>query len=73
MCIRDSLKTEYQCKYPEIVTRRAIPMGLSDSEFHDELLSMASDVFWMFGWVEAKSALRDVLPRFEEELRRRPH
>lgn len=61
---------EYVCDVPEVVTSRIIQRTIGESDLHNEIVSMAADVFWMFGWSDAKDVIRDLVPKFEEDLRR---
>jgi hypothetical protein len=61
---------DYVCSASDVITGRLFPLSIGESDLHNEILSMAGDIFWMFGWAEARPTLVDMLPSFEEEFRR---
>jgi hypothetical protein len=59
----------FECQSADVETRKQLSSAIGDEELHNELGSMAFDVFWVFGWNPAMPMLRDALADLDAELR----
>jgi hypothetical protein len=61
---------EYVCRLPDVSAARAVDREANEEQLRKLVVSMATDIFWAFGWSAPRASLDQVILAFQESWRR---